>query len=440
MATESLSGSGGEIGGPLPPGWGERVDAGSGRIYYANLITKKSQWDKPTLPAAAFATALQLQLFAADNPPQEPDNVDDAWEEREDAASGRIYYVNVITRASQWDKPPRFRPLTPQEPVTPPATETGLNMCGFCHKPSALLFECPFCKGTACKECFTAIPDDVKCPICSKSLSQQQPETQSDLPPDWEESFDPNTGRIYYVNVVTKESSWEKPTATPPPKTVPNTMPTTTTTATTSAAATDKTPTAGHSSFASLRPLKFVIVGDGAVGKTCLLISYTQNAFPEDYIPTVFDNYSCNISLEGKSYNLNLWDTAGQEEYDRLRPLSYPGTDIFVLCFSISSPSSLDNCRDKWKTEINHHCPDALIILAGCKKDLRNDPNITSTLSRKRQHPVTFEEGVKLARDLKCVKYMECSARTREGLVELIHESIRLCVNRTRTKSNCTLL
>lgn len=65
---------------------------------------------------------------------------------------------------------------------------------------------------------------------------------------------------------------------------------------------------------------------------------------------------------------LALWDTAGQEDYDRLRPLSYPDTDVILMCFSIDSPDSLENIPEKWTPEVRHFCPNVPIILVGNKK------------------------------------------------------------------------
>merc|ERR1711868_189939 len=91
---------------------------------------------------------------------------------------------------------------------------------------------------------------------------------------------------------------------------------------------------------------KLVIVGDGTCGKTSLLIVFAKDKFPEVYTPTVFENYVADIEIDGKAVELALWDTAGQEDYDRLRPLSYPDTDVILICYSIDSPDSLQNVAD----------------------------------------------------------------------------------------------
>lgn len=161
-----------------------------------------------------------------------------------------------------------------------------------------------------------------------------------------------------------------------------------------------------------MKTTKCVVVGDGAVGKTCLLISYTTNKFPKEYVPTVFDHYAVTVTISGEPYTLGLFDTAGQEEYDRLRPLSYPQTDVFLVCFSVVKPNSFENLKEKWIPEILHHCQNTPFLVVGTQIDLRDDPVQIEKLTRFKQKPITFEQGMKLAKEVKAVKYEECSALT----------------------------
>jgi len=191
-----------------------------------------------------------------------------------------------------------------------------------------------------------------------------------------------------------------------------------------------------------MQNIKCVVVGDGAVGKTCLLISYTTNAFPGEYIPTVFDNYSANVMVDGKPINLGLWDTAGQEDYDRLRPLSYPQTDVFLVCFSVISNSSFENVKTKWVPEIQHHAPNVPILLVGTKSDLRKDDNTIKQLNSRQQAMVTIEAAQRMAKEIGAVNFLECSALTQEGLKQVFDDAIRAAMSKPNkpTGKKCNLL
>merc|ERR1711862_524800 len=132
--------------------------------------------------------------------------------------------------------------------------------------------------------------------------------------------------------------------------------------------------------------------------------------------------------VDNKPINLGLWDTAGQEDYDRLRPLSYPQTDVFLACFSIISPASFENVKAKWYPEINHHCPNVPILVVGTKLA-----------------PVTHQQGLQLAKDIKAAKYLECSALTQKGLKAVFDEAIRTVLTpasggKTKKKGGCSVL
>ena len=166
-----------------------------------------------------------------------------------------------------------------------------------------------------------------------------------------------------------------------------------------------------------------------------MLISYTTNAFPGEYIPTVFDNYSANVMVDGKPVNLGLWDTAGQEDYDRLRPLSYPQTDVFLVCFSVISPSSFENVKSKWFPEISHHAPNVPFLLIGTKVDLRDDDEQVMRLRDKGLEPISEAKGNQMAATLGATKYLECSALTQKGLKNVFDEAIRCVLVSKGTKN-----
>ncbi|TIB89463.1 hypothetical protein E3Q06_00735 [Wallemia mellicola] len=190
---------------------------------------------------------------------------------------------------------------------------------------------------------------------------------------------------------------------------------------------------------------KLVVTGDGGCGKTCLLIVYAEHRFPEEYVPTVFENYVSYPTFDGKIVELALWDTAGQEEYDRLRPLSYPESDIILIVFSVDYPTSLENVKDKWFPEVSHFCSGVPRILVGTKIDLRQDTETRRMLSMQGLKPVTYEQGLQVSKEIGASKYIECSAKKSQGVIELFDQALKESMKGKLTKfvkkrRNCVLL
>uniref|UniRef100_A0ABI7WPR7 Rho family GTPase 2 n=2 Tax=Carnivora TaxID=33554 RepID=A0ABI7WPR7_FELCA len=162
---------------------------------------------------------------------------------------------------------------------------------------------------------------------------------------------------------------------------------------------------------------KIVVVGDAECGKTALLQVFAKDAYPGSYVPTVFENYTASFEIDKRRIELNMWDTSGSSYYDNVRPLAYPDSDAVLICFDISRPETLDSVLKKWQGETQEFCPNAKVVLVGCKLDMRTDLATLRELSKQRLIPVTHEQGTVLAKQVGAVSYVECSSRSSERSV-----------------------
>jgi len=175
--------------------------------------------------------------------------------------------------------------------------------------------------------------------------------------------------------------------------------------------------------------VKLVVVGDGSVGKTSMLNSYTTKRYNDEHVPTIFESKEFEVTIDDVPIVLDLWDTAGPEHFDRLRPLSYKFVDVFLLNFSCTSEISFDNVECRWLPELNAHQPGVPIVLVCGKCDLRNDEEAQNMLLSKHQNYVTLQD----ARDVMerhddVVAVIENSAKTQEGLNETFEIAIQCSI------------
>ena len=217
--------------------------------------------------------------------------------------------------------------------------------------------------------------------------------------------------------------------------------------------------------------LKFVLVGDGYCGKTSLQVAFRKDEFDDSegddedgagfdptYRPTIFEAYDTDIQLDEQSlFQLSIWDTPGQEDYERLRPLSYPNANAIVLCFAVDSPDSLDNIEDKWIKELEYFCPKVPFVLVGKlprsfnkrtlyislirvisanKVDLRQDQQTIDALKNINSGPVKRCDGEAVCQRIGAVEYLECSAKTKRGVREVFEAAARAAIKHKRRKKS----
>ncbi|XP_009708599.1 PREDICTED: ras-like GTP-binding protein RHO [Cariama cristata] len=189
-----------------------------------------------------------------------------------------------------------------------------------------------------------------------------------------------------------------------------------------------------------------IVVGDDRCGKTCLLFALRHEQLPKSYEPTLFDTYTTDREVNGKEMKLILFDVAGKNEvsYRNLRSVFYKDTDVILMCFSVDRPDSQQKILEFWIPEIKVFCPTVPIILVATKIELRGDEGIKKKLTAPGNEPINTTEGKALAASIGAYAYLQCSAKTKEG-VETALEIISQCAlnekrRRKRHDRQCRIL
>eukprot|EP00736_Rhodelphis_marinus_P000449 Rmarinus@m.3150 len=166
------------------------------------------------------------------------------------------------------------------------------------------------------------------------------------------------------------------------------------------------------------RTIKVVMLGDEGSGKTSLSTRFYESRFPAEYIPTVTSQTSTVVPFERETWKLDIWDTCCRSDHDKFRPLAYPGTNLFIICYSVGSRESFERVLTKWTRELvqQEQIPYVPLFLMGTKKDLRNP-----ALWRKRRETpavdiVSLKEGMDMAEEIGASGFFECSSLTNQGL------------------------
>ncbi|KAL0961587.1 hypothetical protein UPYG_G00354790 [Umbra pygmaea] len=174
--------------------------------------------------------------------------------------------------------------------------------------------------------------------------------------------------------------------------------------------------------------VKCVLVGDSAVGKTALLVRFTSETFPDGYKPTVYENTGVEVFMDGVPISLGLWDTAGNDTFRQIRPMSYQQADVVLICYSVANRASLASVKHKWLGEVREFLPNVPVLVVATQTDQRE-------MGPHRAACSSAAEGKRLAQDVRAKGYLECSALSNRGVQQVFECAVRTAVNQAKKRT-----
>ena len=190
-----------------------------------------------------------------------------------------------------------------------------------------------------------------------------------------------------------------------------------------------------------MKTIKCVAVGNVLVGRSTLFVRYTKGEYPSYcFSPSPWEEYAATLTVNGEPYTLEMYNMAGDDEYDRFKPLIYQNADVIMLCFSVVDPCSYENITEKWWPELHNFCPNVSIVLVGMKLDLRDDKFTLRDLKAKHERPITHNEGLEMQHKIGAVAYLECSALTKEGVQKVFHAVVSAALTHRVSESKIIIV
>lgn len=183
--------------------------------------------------------------------------------------------------------------------------------------------------------------------------------------------------------------------------------------------------------IAKMGDIQLVVVGNNNVGKSSLCVTFSTGQFPSLFTPMECNRvpHEKDVTVGETTVHVKCVDTEGHEDYDSTRPESYPDTNVFLLCFSLSSETSFESLKSKWLPELKHHAPRVPILLVGCKSDLRRGNDAKNL--------ITVKQAKSMCKQLKAAGYVECSALKKLGVDECFLQATKIALGKADSGKGC---